>query len=156
MAGADLHNAPGGPTVWRRRRCRIKSCSYLSHATRKKRRGDDSTINQSTNNLCLNNDNNTITPSSEMPMGMHQTTSRKLRLANPRVQVPPLSRSEGGAKERSDFRGGCPAWHGTIPLDSTGESRATTKSPLHRRERARVRVNGDKRAGMPPHPPPAR
>ncbi len=29
--------------VWRRRRCWIKSCSCQSHATRKKRRGDDST-----------------------------------------------------------------------------------------------------------------
>ena len=50
MAGADLLDAPGGPTVWRRRRCRIKSCSYLSHATRKKRRGDDSNIEHSIKN----------------------------------------------------------------------------------------------------------
>ncbi len=112
MAGADLLDAPGGPTVWRRRRCRIKSCSYLSHATRKKRRGDDSTIDQSTNNLCLNNDNNTITPSAEMPMGMHQTTSRKLRLANPRVQIPPLFASaKGGRDERSETQG----VHAVIP-----------------------------------------
>ncbi len=46
MTGVDLQDAPGEPTVWRRRRCRIKSCSYLSHATRKKRRGDDSNIEQ--------------------------------------------------------------------------------------------------------------
>ncbi len=43
MAGADLLDAPGGPTVWRRRRCWTidEHTSNLSHATPKTRRSFD-------------------------------------------------------------------------------------------------------------------
>ena len=74
-----------------------------------------------------------------MPMGMRQTTSRKLRLANPRVQIPPLRKAQGNAEpeRRSQERRECPARHHplslvTLPSPSQGEIKRGF----------RVRVNG--------------